>query len=170
MAEPRASVLFVCLGNICRSPTAEAVMRSLLEEEGLGQAIEVDSAGTGSWHVGHPPDERASAAASARGVELAGAARRVSPEDLDRYDHVIAMDRDNLAELRRIAGPEHEPKLAMLRCFDERARDAGELEVPDPYYGGAQGFELVLDAVERGCRGLLRHITETHRIGADGNA
>ena len=164
-------VLFVCLGNICRSPTAEGVMRALAAEAGVDHRIEIDSAGTGSWHVGHPPDDRAAAAAARRGIELAGAARRVEPSDLDRFDLVIAMDRDNLTELRRMAGDGgHREKLALLRQYDEAAAAAGELEVPDPYYGGEDGFDLVLDVVTAGCRGLLLEIAEQHMIDADGNA
>jgi len=163
-------VLFVCLGNICRSPTAEGVMRALAAEAGVDHRLEIDSAGTGSWHVGHPPDDRAAAAAARRGIELAGAARRVEPPDLDRFDLVIAMDRDNLAELERMAGDGTRAKLALLRQFDEAAAAAGELEVPDPYYGGEDGFDLVLDVVTAGCRGLLLEIAEQHMIDADGNA
>jgi protein-tyrosine phosphatase len=161
MAEQRVRVLFVCLGNICRSPTAEGVMRGLVEEAGLSTRIEVESAGTGDWHVGEGPDERAAAAAARRGVTLAGSARRVEPADLDAYDYLIAMDRDNLAELRRLAsGPHHEVKLGLLREHDEIAAAAGELEVPDPYFGGPDGFEVVLDTVEAACRGLLARIAD----------
>jgi protein-tyrosine phosphatase len=165
-------VLFVCLGNICRSPTAEGVMRALAAEAGVEDRIEIDSAGTGSWHVGHPPDDRAAAAAARRGIELGGAARRVEPSDLDRFDLVIAMDRDNLAELQGMAaagGQGRSEKLALLRQYDVTAAAAGELEVPDPYYGGEDGFDLVLDVVTAGCRGLLLQITEQHMIGADGD-
>lgn len=151
-------VLFVCLGNICRSPTAEGVMRSLLAE--VEVEVEVDSAGTGGWHVGAPPDERAAETAAARGIALEGSARRVEVGDLDRFDLVVAMDRENLADLRRLAaGPHHEAKLVLLREFDQDSVAAGELEVPDPYYGGEGGFHHVLDVVERGCRGLLERVT-----------
>jgi protein-tyrosine phosphatase len=164
-------VLFVCLGNICRSPTAEGVMRALAVEGGVQERLEIDSAGTGSWHVGHPPDERATAAAAGRGIELAGAARRVEPSDLDRFDLVIAMDRENLSGLQGMsAGRRHREKLALLRQYDGASAAAGELEVPDPYYGGEEGFDLVLDVVTAGCRGLLLHIAEHHMIEADGNA
>ncbi len=153
-------VLFVCLGNICRSPTAEGVMRALLAEDGLGAEVELDSAGTGGWHVGAPPDERATAAAAARGIALEGAARRVERADFDRFDLIVAMDRSNLEDLRQLAsGPEQERKLVLLREFDEAAVTAGEVEVPDPYYGGDHGFHHVLDVVERGCRGLLDRIS-----------
>lgn len=134
-------------------------MRALLAEADLDGEVEVDSAGTGGWHVGAPPDERASAAAAERGITLEGAARRVEPADLDRFDLIVAMDRENLAELKGLAtGPEHEAKLVLLRDFDETAVAAGETEVPDPYYGGDHGFHHVLDVVERGCRGLLDRI------------
>jgi protein-tyrosine phosphatase len=157
-------VLFVCLGNICRSPTAEGVMRALLAEADLDAEVEVDSAGTGGWHVGAPPDERATAAAAARGITLEGAARRLDPADLDRFDLIVAMDRENLAELRQLAvSPEQEAKLVLLREFDEAAVAAGESEVPDPYYGGDHGFHHVLDVVERGCRGLLERLRQAGR-------
>lgn len=153
------SVLFVCLGNICRSPTAEAVMRSMADQAGLEDRLEVESAGTGAWHVGHPPDDRARAAAATRGLELAGTARRVEADDLERFDLIVAMDRENLAELRTLAaGTPDEHKLRLLREYDPDARASGELDVPDPYYGGEDGFDLVLDVVESGCRGLLEQI------------
>jgi protein-tyrosine phosphatase len=149
-------ILFVCLGNICRSPTAEGVMRDLLEREGLEGRVEVDSAGTGGWHVGSPPDERATAAAGSRGIRLTGSARRLEPGDLEAFDLVVAMDRENLAAIRALAGGD-EPvdHLVLLRDYDP---DAGNPDVPDPYYGGEQGFEEVLDIVERSCRGLLETI------------
>ncbi|HEX7299004.1 MAG TPA: low molecular weight protein-tyrosine-phosphatase [Solirubrobacteraceae bacterium] len=152
-------VLFVCMGNICRSPTAEGVMRSLLRAEGLEGRIELDSAGTGSWHTGAAPDERATGAARRRGIALDGAARQVSAEDFERFDLVLAMDRENLRELRyRAPDDEARAKIRLLREFDPAAVAAGELDVPDPYYGGAQGFEHVLDVVEAACRGLLSEV------------
>ena len=152
-------ILFVCLGNICRSPTAEAVMRHRLEAAGLGGEVEVESAGTGSWHVGHPPDERSTAAALRRGVELGGSARQVGPEDFERFEMLIAMDEQNLADLRALAPvPEHEEKVRLLREFDPTAVEAGDLAVPDPYYGEGDGFELVLDVVERACEGLVESL------------
>ena len=153
-------VLFVCLGNICRSPTAEGVMRSLVREAGLTDTIAVDSAGTGGWHVGSPPDSRAAGAARARGIELDGYARQVSREDFDDFDLVIAMDRANVRELRRLArGEEQLAKIRLLREFDCDRADGGEPEVPDPYYGAPGGFEEVLDLVQAACGGLLRQIT-----------
>ena len=146
------SVLFICMGNICRSPTAEGVFRHLVAEEGLDASISTDSAGTHAYHVGEPPDRRARAAAERRGISLDGiTARRVSDDDFDRFDYVIAMDRDNLALLNQQADPAHHPK---IRLFLEYS-SAHEDEVPDPYYGGAAGFERVLDLVEDASRGLL---------------
>jgi protein-tyrosine phosphatase len=145
-------VLFVCMGNICRSPTAEGMMRRALREAELG--VEVESAGTGGWHVGEPPDERAAAAAARRGGTLAGAARQVRPADFRRFDLLIAMDRGNLRELLALAPDEDAAeKVRLLREFDPAA--GGELDVPDPYYGGDRGFETVLDMVEAACRGLV---------------
>ena len=134
-------------------------MAQLLEEEGLADEIELDSAGTGGWQIGNPPDRRAVAAAKARGVVLEGCARRVSPEDFDRFDLVLAMDRENLIDvLARAPNAQAREKVKLLREFDPEAVAAGSLDVPDPYYGGAAGFENVLDLVERACRGLLEHV------------
>ena len=145
-------ILFVCMGNICRSPTAEGVMRRLLEDEGLD--VEIDSAGTGGWHAGEPPDERATLAARRRGVTLEGAARQVRPDDFRRFDLLIALDRSNLRELlARAPDEEAAEKVRLLREFDPAAD--GDLDVPDPYYGGDRGFETVLDMVEAACRGLI---------------
>ncbi|WP_320670040.1 low molecular weight protein-tyrosine-phosphatase [Patulibacter defluvii] len=152
-------LLFVCLGNICRSPTAEGVMAALVAEAGAGDRVTLDSAGTGGWHAGHPPDERATAAAAARGIRLAGAARQVAPADFAEADLLLAMDADNEAELRRRApDAAAAAKVRRLREFDPAALAAGDLDVPDPYYGGPDGFDLVLDQVEAACRGLLDHV------------
>ena len=152
-------ILLVCLGNICRSPTAEGVLRHSLRAAGLLGEVEVESAGTGGWHVGHPPDERATRAAAAREIELVGEARRFEPGDFDRFDLILAMDRANLEDMRALApGPEAEAKLGLLREHDPAAVAAGELEVPDPYYGGDDGFEHVLDVVQRACDGLVAEI------------
>ena len=131
-------------------------MRRLVREAGLEREIEVESAGIGDWHAGEPPDRRASAAAQRRGVTLEGAARQVRPSDFDDFDLLLAMDRDNLRELRALApdGAAAE-KVKMLRAYDPGSAGAPDLDVPDPYYGGAQGFETVLDQVEAACRGLL---------------
>jgi protein-tyrosine phosphatase len=156
-------LLFVCMGNICRSPTAEGVMRALLREEGLQDVVQVDSAGTGSWHVGDPPDARATAAARARGVTLAGVARQVTREDFDDYDLILAADRLNLRELRALVPPDARAELHLLREFDPAA-DGVDLDVPDPYYGGDDGFERVLDLVEAACRGLIVHLRAAGRL------
>jgi len=149
-------ILFVCLGNICRSPTAEGVMRHKLREAGLAEDVDIESAGTGGWHVGHPPDERASAAAAARGIALESRAQRFEPDHFDDFDLLIAMDRQNLADMRAIAPhAAAEGKIHLLREFDPLAVESGDLEVPDPYYGGERGFEDVLDMVDRACDGLL---------------
>jgi protein-tyrosine phosphatase len=157
-------ILFVCLGNICRSPTAEATMRALVAEAGLEHEIEIDSAGTGGWHVGEAPDERAAAAASVRGLALTGAARQVGPEDFFDFDLLVAMDRSNFSVLWELApSDDARAKVRLLREFEpHRSPDErGEsIDVPDPYYGAARGFEEVLDIVDDACRGLLEQIRE----------
>jgi len=152
-------LLFVCLGNICRSPTAEGTMRALVSEAGLAQEIELDSAGTGSWHVGSSPDERATAAAAGRGIALEGSARSVRAEDFDDFDLLLAMDASNVDELRRMAPSETaRAKVRLLREFDPASAETGDLDVPDPYYGEGDGFERVLDHVQAACAGLLAQI------------
>ena len=154
-------VLFVCLGNICRSPTAEGVMRHKLRAAGLADDVDIESAGTGDWHVGHPPDERATTAAARREIELSGAARRFEAIDFDDFDLILAMDRQNLEDMRSLAPHvDAEGKLGLLRSYDETAHAAGELDVPDPYPGGDDGFEHVLDLIDRACDGLLEEIRE----------
>jgi protein-tyrosine phosphatase len=138
-------VLFVCSGNICRSPTAEAVMRHLVDAAGLTDEVEVDGAGTGSWHVGDPPDERATAAAARRGIALTGTARQVTPRDFEEFDLVLAVDDENLQRLRRIAPP----------GSNGRVRKLTDADVPDPYYGGDDGFDDVLDLITIACTDLL---------------
>jgi protein-tyrosine phosphatase len=151
-------LLFVCLGNICRSPTAEGVMRHVVAEAGMEGEVEIDSAGTGSWHVGSAPDARARSTAKGRGVELTGAARQVRPSDLDDFDVILAMDRANLRDLRALAGGgEAAGRIRLLREFDPESAGS-DLDVPDPYYGGDGGFEEVFDIVEAACRGLLGEI------------
>jgi protein-tyrosine phosphatase len=154
-------ICFVCLGNICRSPTAEAVMRGLLEQEGLRELVDIDSAGTGAWHVGEPPDHRARAAGKRRGLHVGGKARKVVREDFERFDLLIAMDRSNHADLLRLAPTdEAAARIYLLRDFDEECPTGSE--VPDPYYGGGDGFEQVLEICEAGCRGLLDYVRERH--------
>ena len=150
------SVLFVCMGNICRSPTAEGVFRHFVNEAGLNEEITVDSAGTHAYHVGEPPDRRAMAAAERRGVSLVGLkARRVTDDDFERFDHIIAMDEDNLIWLQEQSTDEYRDKISLFLSF---AVDT-ETEVPDPYYGGGAGFERVLDLVEKASRGLLETLS-----------
>jgi protein-tyrosine phosphatase len=156
-------LLFVCLGNICRSPTAEGVMRELVSREGLEGAIAVESAGTGAWHVGSPPDARAAEAARARGVELSGTARQVRAQDFEDFDYLVALDAENLRALRSLAqGEDERAKVRLLREFDPAsaggAEEAGDLDVPDPYYGGADGFDEVFELVRAACAGLLEQL------------
>ena len=154
----RPSVLFVCTGNICRSPTAEGVFRSLAERSGL--AVKADSAGTHGYHVGEPPDRRSVAAARLRGYDLSQLrARLLAPEDFRAFDLLLAMDRGHLAALRQLSPPEHLGKLRLLLEFAGRP----EGEIPDPYYGGGEGFERVLDLVEAASGGLLDHV-RTHLL------
>ncbi len=159
----KVKICFVCLGNICRSPTAEGVMRHIVRQEGLEGIVELDSAGTGSWHVGEPPDERASETARGRGFDLGGRARQFTKKDFDRFDYVVAMDQSNRANLERMA-PDAvaRAKIWLLREFDAEASEGAE--VPDPYYGGPDGFEHVFDVVEAACRGLLAHLRAEHDI------
>ena len=155
--EEKIGVLFVCMGNICRSPTAEGVFRHYVREAGLAEHIKTDSAGTHAYHVGDSPDRRARSAAERRGVSLDDIrARRVRSEDFERFDYVIAMDRDNLAIDQSAPAP-HEK----IRLFLEFS-DSHEDEVPDPYYGGAAGFERVLDLVEDASKGLLEMLRKNH--------
>jgi protein-tyrosine phosphatase len=152
-------LLFVCLGNICRSPTAEGTMRALVRDARLQDEIEMDSAGTGSWHVGSAPDERATAAAAARGIALQGAARRVRAEDFDDFDLIVAMDRANVDDLRQIAPSDAaRARIRLLREFDPASAANGDLDVPDPYYGEGDGFERVLDHVQAASAGLLAQL------------
>jgi protein-tyrosine phosphatase len=151
-------VLFVCLGNICRSPLAQGVFEGVLRREGLEGEVYVDSAGTGAWHVGSPPDERALSAASLRGVDLSSQrARRITPEDCQNFDYVLTMDEENYQTVAALCQGR-----AVVRPFLEFAADSPEREVPDPYYGGADGFERVLDLVEEASEGLLEDIRERY--------
>lgn len=151
-----SSVLFVCMGNICRSPTAEAVMRHKLREAGLGETVRIDSAGTHAWHAGAPPDHRSALHAARRGYDLSALrAREVVDADFERFDLILAMDWDNLALLEERCPPEHQRKLGRLT---EHCRRRDSPVVPDPYAGGAEGFEEVLDLVEDACEGLIERI------------
>jgi len=153
----KVSVLFVCMGNICRSPTAEAVFRQYVENAGLAEAIQMDSAGTHDYHIGDPPDVRTRSAAQQRGYDMSGLrGRQVESDDFHRFDYVLAMDKANLAILRDIAPLGK----TSAQLFLDYAQHHQEREVPDPYYGGADGFERVLDMVEDGAQGLLQHIRQ----------
>ena len=152
-------VLFVCLGNICRSPLAQGVFENTLRREGLEDAVFVDSAGIGAWHVGHPPDERAQRSAGLRGLDLSTQrARRVTLNDCQSFDYILTMDEENyqaVAALCREGGAE-------VRPFLDYASERSESEVPDPFYGGPEGFEHVLDLVEAASEGLLEDIRRRH--------
>jgi protein-tyrosine phosphatase len=153
MAGTVSRVLFVCMGNICRSPTAEGVFRHLLNQEAPELQIEVSSAGTTNYHSGAPPDSRSQRAARRRGIDLSGLrARQVTPDDFGHFDLILAMDRDNLRRLEQMRPPQSR---ARVRLFLEYAPDPGPLEVPDPYYGDARCFEEVLDLTTSASRGLI---------------
>ncbi len=155
-------VLMVCLGNICRSPTAHGVFQQHVDAANLADQIDVDSAGTGGWHTGSAPHVRATATAKKRGYDLSQLmARQVTTEDFARFDYVLAMDNDNLYELQRLAPADYHGHLSLFLDFGNQTR---YLEVPDPYYGGDKGFELVLDLVEDASEGLLAHIRHTRYI------
>ena len=158
MLDHRKRILFVCMGNICRSPAGECVMRHLITADDSGgtiEWIECDSAGTIGMHEGNPPDDRMRSAGAARGIEILGAARQVNRSDLDRFDLVLAMDRENLADLQ-LLDPEQTAR-AKIRLFCDYCTEHDVTDVPDPYYGGDAGFELVLDLLEDGCAGLLEN-------------
>lgn len=150
-------VLFVCLGNICRSPLAEGVFLHLVEENGLQGTYEADSAGTGAWHVGEPPDERAAAVARRHGIRLVGPARQIRPTDGSEFDLILAMDESNLGNVRG-AIPKGGAEIRLLRDFDPQA--AEDRDVPDPYYGGDDGFDIVFQMVRRSCARLLETLEE----------
>lgn len=154
----KVSVIFICLGNICRSPTAHGVFRQLVKDAGLEDKIEIDSAGTAGFHVGKPADARARAVARSRNIDMEDLrARKVDFGDLIQFDYVLAMDESNYADLMEMALPEHKKK---IQFFLDYAADYDEYEVPDPYYGGNQGFENVFDMVASASRGLLLDIEQ----------
>jgi protein-tyrosine phosphatase len=161
--KPPVRLSFVCLGNICRSPTAEAVMRHLIKQEGLDGLILIDSAGLGDWHIGNPRDPRSQAVGRRRGIPLEGVARQFQPEDFARFDYVLAMDRQNRDGLLRLApDDDSRAKVRLLRSFDPAAPP--EAVVPDPYYGGPRGFDEVFEICEAACAGLLAHVRRTHGL------
>jgi protein-tyrosine phosphatase len=157
-------ILFVCLGNICRSPMAEGVFRRVAEEEGLIDRFEIDSAGLGDWHIGQAPDHRAQKAARSRGVDISDqSARQVVDEDFERFDLLLVMDRSNYAELK--ARAPHEAR-AKIRPFLDFAPHVGTSDVPDPFFGGTEGFDHALDLIEAASRGLLASLTGEDRVAA----
>ncbi len=154
----KVSVLFCCMGNICRSPTAEAVFRHQVEQAGLAGHIEIDSAGTHDYHIGEAPDERTQRAAKQRGYDMGSLrGRQVEVGDFARFDYVLAMDEANLEILQRLRPRDAQSHLGLFLEFAERY---SEREVPDPYFGGAEGFERVLDMVEDAANGLLKHVRQ----------
>lgn len=155
-------VLFVCMGNICRSPTAEGVFRHLVSSQGLDAKLKIDSAGTHAYHVGEAPDPRAQATAKRRGVDLGRLrARRVSADDIEQFDYILAMDNDNHQHLIAISPPGHDHKVRLMLDY---APELDLSEVPDPYYGGINGFERVLDLIEAASLGLLDDIRQRHNL------
>ncbi len=153
-------VLFVCMGNICRSPTAEGVFRQVVEKAGLAHLIEIDSAGTHAYHIGNQPDARSQAAALNRGYDLsAQRARKVTKADFEAFTYILPMDNENYANLSAIASAASAHKIAL---FLTHGQNITETEVPDPYYGGENGFEHVLDLIEDASQGLLAHIRQNH--------
>ena len=158
-----ARVLFVCLGNICRSPTAHGVFEALVKQRGLEHAIQIDSCGTGDWHIGHAPDRRATAEAAKRGYDLSHLrARQVQVRDFADFDYILAMDNQNLADLKAMCPADFSGHLGLFQPFDPQA---ALQEVPDPYYGGDEGFTQVLDMVEAASEGLLREICSADTAG-----
>lgn len=154
------NVLFVCMGNICRSPTAHGVFRYLVEQQGLSNAIYIDSAGTHAYHVGEPPDPRAQSTALSRGIDMSDLrARRAIEDDFEYFEYILAMDHDNFSILQNISPVD---RLDRLSLFMDFAPDVGEQEVPDPYYGGVKGFERVFDMIESASLGLLDDIKQRH--------
>jgi protein-tyrosine phosphatase len=163
MSNGKIGVLFVCLGNICRSPLAEAVFRAIVEEEGLSDRFTIDSAGTSNYHTGDSPDPRTVRAAAARGVRVQHAARQIAEEDFARFGYVLAMDSENLRRTLRVGGTvDGSAEVRLLRSYDPEADE--DAEVPDPYFGGPRGFEDVHELVERACRGLFAHIRAEHHL------
>jgi protein-tyrosine phosphatase len=161
-------VLFVCLGNICRSPMAEGLFIHLVKEAGLSDKVQIDSAGTGNWHVGARADTRMRETAAKHGIELPSRARQVTLADFDRFDYILPMDQSNLSDLRelQLRAPQARAQVIKMRHFDPEAPEA---DVPDPYYDGQRGFEEVYDMLNRACAKLLAHIVAAHDLQPQSN-
>lgn len=154
--------LFVCLGNICRSPLAEGIYLHLIRERGWEHRFHADSAGMGSWHCGEPPDPRALETASRRGIHLPSVCRQVARDDFEEFDLILAMDRSNRDALLSLCPAPWRGKIRLMRDFDPETRPEAQPEVPDPYHGNAQGFDRVFDMLDRSCRALLARLDEGH--------
>ena len=162
MSKPPVKVLFVCLGNICRSPTAHGVFQKLVDDAGLSEQIIVDSAGTGDWHIGHPPDARAQRKALTRGYDLSSLrARLVTSEDFAEFDYILGMDDSNMTNMAPFKAAHYDGDFQLFLSYGERS---DYREVPDPYYSGDDGFELVLDLVEQAAAGLLADIRKRYSL------
>ncbi len=161
----KVSVLFICMGNICRSPTAEGVFQSIVDAENLSRIIATDSAGTHDYHIGNPPDSRSQATAQHHGIDLSSlVARKVNPKDYKEFDYIIAMDNENLINLKSIQDRLLTPAKASVHLFMEFAENWQNNEVPDPYYGGDNGFEEVYEMVKDASQGLLKQISKNRNI------
>jgi protein-tyrosine phosphatase len=157
--QKKLSVLFVCLGNICRSPTAHAVFRKCVSDNGLSNIINIDSAGTGDWHIGRPPDRRSSEKAKEFGYDLSDLrARLVEMSDFENFSYILVMDSKNLADVRKLAPKDHKAKIELLLNYSARSRVDNIYEVPDPYFGGEDGFDHVLDLIEDATLGFLNYL------------
>ncbi len=162
MTQSQTSVLFICLGNICRSSMAEGVLRARSHERAYTGRLHIESAGTGSWHVGNPPDRRAQSIADSRGIDIsAQRARQIELQDFEKFDFLLAMDRQNLVDVKRMAGPGY---AGVLKLFLDFAPGFEGGDVPDPYYGGEDGFAQVLDMLDSGCSGFIRHLQSLGRL------
>ncbi|WOD39404.1 low molecular weight protein-tyrosine-phosphatase [Nodosilinea sp. E11] len=157
-------LLFVCLGNICRSPSAENIMNHLIQQRQLSNQVVCDSAGTASYHVGSAPDRRMAQAARAKGIELVGRARQFEASDFERFDYILAMDRDNYRDILALdSAGQHRDRVRLMCDF---CRSHPDQEVPDPYYGGPEGFTYVISLLHDACEGLLDHVLEHHPVTA----
>ena len=155
----KTKILFVCLGNICRSPAAEAVFWHQVTNKGLNDCFEVDSAGTGSWHVGQPSDQRMRIAAQKRGINISSLARQINLDDFQKYDLILTMDKDNLDAVLNLGCHLNKKIVSKIKPLLSYAENTNSLEVPDPYYGGDRGFDLVLDLLDDACNGLISQLT-----------